>query len=1176
MPVPEYMALLKKTGLLSSAQWTIAEEVAARVSLPASLSAELVRLGLLTSWQSMQLLKGQTGFVLHHYRLLEAIGRGGMGHVFKAQDNRTSGIVAIKVMSRKLSANQNLVSRFRREIRASSRLNSPNIVRTIDAGRVGKIDFMVMEFVNGDQLDSILARLPLIPPATACEIIRQAALGLQHAHECRMVHRDIKPGNLMIDWDAEGRGVVKIMDMGLVRLDEEKEELTAVTRAGQVMGTPDYMSPEQGWNTAQVDIRSDIYGLGCTFYRMLTGRMPFPGDNPLQVLMARCSKDAPSPKLLRPEIPDAVDAIARRMTLRDPDARYQTPAELAAALQPHCAPLTIEALRQCAREQGADEEAILLDAASRVDLSDPQDPGYQQFLREMETGASVDLMMTNTPSGGVTLSSTFPVIQERRSVSGERRSSESLSHHRSRRTAILSVLIAAGFVLATGAYIAFRQQTSTPPAVAEKNNAGKQPPQTTKESTEPPSATLATSPPLQLAPGDQLDYDPEFDGPAPKTPASGALSWKLVAGAPPGVTIDARTGHIRWKIPDSQSNGAVPIPFMLIHTVDGSEAVVAHSQIVASIKASSPEFQLVPPKTIRARPGQPIAQRIEAVPMPQADSSINFRLAGKILEGMQIDGRGGEFRWTPGDTHVGTHQLTIELHDPQTKTTVASTSLKVVVVPDIYNLPRPLVAAQNATPGQTLRIPLYPDPPPQGLGQVFNLQLDTNGLPPGVSLENGGEVLVWNVPADAAGSVKITLRPQLLIEGMRLPDNFQPIVVNITVGGRNNSAPANSPDPAAVAAAEKEILELRSRDLNSSSRRTATLREFLDKAVRQQPQAADLALLNIILSSEGGTKAADSIFDAASLRHQRYGTDTPPEIVQLCTQLRPGSLNSLQGDRLSEACLTLAEIAAAAERWTDVVEFLRIPIEFTKKAGRSSVLPDEYSDDLTKAQTAARKLSEGPTDSADLLKQDIAQALNSWKFQPVFRGPPGQGLLTFTARPKNSPIPEPSQSPWIFNTELALLEGPASPYGFGFLDTALSGPHWVFRTQIASNPTSCRFVLGTPNGTTIDGYQLILESTEFGHIRQIEGDTQAPSIAPVALPSGPIPRWNTPGSLHDLEIRLHEREIRVRIDGAIVVTTALPKPLPGPAGFLSFMGNVTERPVIELRRPRFIRLPENP
>ncbi|MFN6150816.1 MAG: protein kinase domain-containing protein, partial [Planctomyces sp.] len=145
----DFMTLLRKSGLMSTAQLGVALALSREREAAEELAAELVRQGLLTAWQASQLLKGQTGFVLQHYKLLEAIGKGGMGHVFKAIDSRDSSIVAVKVMSRKLSSNPNLVNRFRREIRASSRLNCPWIVRTIDAGRVGKIDFMVMEFVNG-------------------------------------------------------------------------------------------------------------------------------------------------------------------------------------------------------------------------------------------------------------------------------------------------------------------------------------------------------------------------------------------------------------------------------------------------------------------------------------------------------------------------------------------------------------------------------------------------------------------------------------------------------------------------------------------------------------------------------------------------------------------------------------------------------------------------------------------------------------------------------------------------------------------------------------------------------------------------------------------------------------------------------------------------------------------
>ena len=242
--VKVFLSLLKQSALLTTAQWDTAQIAAKqlqknRTANPdagtvESLAAELVALGLLTQWQASQLMKRQTGFVLGKYRLLTPVGKGGMGHVFEARDGKSGAIVAIKVMSRRLTGNQTLVSRFRREIRASSQLNSPHIVRTLDAGRVGKVDFMVMEFVNGDQLDRITSRISSIPVSMACDIIRQAAVGLQHAHEQQMVHRDIKPGNLIIDWSPDGRGTVKIMDMGLVRLndDGEEEDVCHPRRAG--------------------------------------------------------------------------------------------------------------------------------------------------------------------------------------------------------------------------------------------------------------------------------------------------------------------------------------------------------------------------------------------------------------------------------------------------------------------------------------------------------------------------------------------------------------------------------------------------------------------------------------------------------------------------------------------------------------------------------------------------------------------------------------------------------------------------------------------------------------------------------------------------------------------------------------------------------------------------------
>jgi serine/threonine-protein kinase len=1165
MSATEYMALLKKTGLLSPAQWTVAEEASRRHSSPAELSTELVRLGLLTTWQSMQLLKGQTGFVLHHYRLLEAVGRGGMGHVFKAQDSRSSGIVAIKVMSRKLSSNQNLVSRFRREIRASSRLSSPNIVRTLDAGRVGKIDFMVMEFVNGDQLDSILTRLPLIPPSTACEVIRQAALGLQHAFECRMVHRDIKPGNLMVDWDTEGRGIIKIMDMGLVRLDEEKENATAVTRAGQVMGTPDYMSPEQGLNTSNVDIRSDIYSLGCTFYRMLTGRMPFPGDNPLQVLMARCREDAPSPKLIRPDIPDAIDAIVRKMTRLNAAERYQTPAEAVAALEPHCGPLTIAALRQCAREQGADEEAIVLDAASRVDLSDPQDAGYQQFLREMDTGASVDLMMSNTPSGGFALAPTFPVLQDRRTHSPDRRPGDVANRtgHRNRRTGLLILSVVAVVVAIVGTIVLFRSPSK--PAASDSQNKTAQA-QPVAEKSAPPSAKLIDSAPLDYSGGDQLDYQPEFDG-SPPAPSDGQLVWKLVAGHPSGVSINARTGNISWKIPDGIQEAAYPIPFILLHKLDGSETVIAKSEITVVIKSALPKFQLTPPKTISIRPGQSVAQRIESVPPPPRQGSIRFRLAGKVLDGMSIDGGGGEFRWTPQNDQLGKHQLTVELHDQQSKTTLASTTLDVVVVPQNFQLVLPGVPSQTASPGQTLRIPLFGKTPPKEYGQLYTLQLENRGLPPNVGLEDGSSTLVWDVPADARGSFSITLNPRILIPDLPLPTDAKPVVINITVGTPKPSTTkplSNIPDPELVQKAETELRERHRRELASTTRRTSLLKQLLETALDQPPGPGDLALLNVIITSEGGTKAADSILDATLLRKKRYNVEIPQEIVELCKQLKPASLNPAQGDRISEFCLALAANALASEQWGALQEFLKVPVEYSKKGGRNS-LPEEFTTDLTKALEAASLLQQQSSATPDILKRDIEATLSTWQFQPALRGP--NGIRAITAVPANLPAPPTETAPWTYVDDRVSLKGQPSPISYGILDPALDSNGWILRTQVAASATSCRFAVGTDENGKLKGYMISLEPPQIGLTIQLPSGN-------VVAPPNPNASWPTSGSSHDLEIRVYGREFRVRIDGIVVATGNFPQSAKGAAGFLASMEKAApDKPVLELRRTRFLRLP---
>jgi serine/threonine protein kinase/WD40 repeat protein len=272
------------------------------------------------------------------YRVLGLLGQGGMGAVYRAEHRRMERPVALKVINPGLIRNPETVQRFRQEVRTAAKLHHPNIVTAHDADEAGGLHFLVMEYVEGRSLADLIAERGPLPVAEACDTIRQAALGLQHAHEQGMVHRDIKPHNLMMT----PAGQVKILDFGLARLARDPESVadgaatpgTSLTSVGTVMGTADYIAPEQAANSRAADIRADIYALGCTLFHLLTGRPPFP-DGGVQDKIAQHT-NAPLPALteLRREVSPELVAVLARMTAKNPAERYATPAEVAAALAP--------------------------------------------------------------------------------------------------------------------------------------------------------------------------------------------------------------------------------------------------------------------------------------------------------------------------------------------------------------------------------------------------------------------------------------------------------------------------------------------------------------------------------------------------------------------------------------------------------------------------------------------------------------------------------------------------------------------------------------------------------------------------------------------------------------------------------------------------------------------------
>jgi serine/threonine protein kinase len=334
---------LRETNLLRAEQVReLITEIAPKFVQTQELAKHLIRIGWVTLYQAKKLLSGHgQELIIGHYVVLDKLGEGGMGKVYKAKQLRLSRIVALKVIRPNLLTNELALKRFQREAKAAAQLSHPNIVRLFDADQVGDRHFLAMECVEGPDLATVIKDEGRLPVSRACSYIRQAALGLQHAHDLGLVHRDIKPSNLLVTKANTANktpgGVVKILDMGLARATDaagNESALTALTQDGAVIGTPDFMSPEQAKNSSTVDGRSDLYSLGCTFYYLLVGHAPFRQGSTLEKLLQHQMDPPPHIQLLRPDVPDEVAAILHTLLAKGPEDRFQSGAALATALEP--------------------------------------------------------------------------------------------------------------------------------------------------------------------------------------------------------------------------------------------------------------------------------------------------------------------------------------------------------------------------------------------------------------------------------------------------------------------------------------------------------------------------------------------------------------------------------------------------------------------------------------------------------------------------------------------------------------------------------------------------------------------------------------------------------------------------------------------------------------------------
>ncbi len=294
------------------------------------LAKELVRQKKLTKYQAEELYRGKgKALVIGNYTLLEKIGAGGMGQVFKAEHRHMKRIVAVKMLPPAMLKNADVVARFSREAMTAARLNHPNIVTAFDADKVDGRHLLVMEYVEGSNLSDFVKRNGPLPVARAVDYILQTARGLEAAHAETIVHRDIKPANLLLDKN----GTVKILNMGLARIGGLAPGQAELTGTGAILGTVDYMAPEQAVNTKTADARADIYSLGCTLFYLLTGKPMFPADSIMAKLIAHREEPVPSLRAQRPEVPEQLDAVFAKMVAKQIDERYQAMTDVIADLQ---------------------------------------------------------------------------------------------------------------------------------------------------------------------------------------------------------------------------------------------------------------------------------------------------------------------------------------------------------------------------------------------------------------------------------------------------------------------------------------------------------------------------------------------------------------------------------------------------------------------------------------------------------------------------------------------------------------------------------------------------------------------------------------------------------------------------------------------------------------------------
>jgi serine/threonine protein kinase len=1149
LSIDEFLARLESTQALDAQSLdAVRKEVApVRHEIDSERYArKLVKQGTLTQWQADQIVSGRKNFVMGEYRLLELAGRGGMGAVFKAEHVRLKRIVALKTLAPELVNQPAQVARFQKEIEAASALESPNVVRALDAIRVGKTYVLVMEFVDGEPLSTVGKRRGRIEIGEACEYIRQAALGLQHAHERGMVHRDIKPGNLILTWGSDGSPLVKVFDLGLARFVSERVDHNEMTRTGQVMGTPDYMSPEQGWDTRTVDIRGDVYSLGCTAFWLITGRVPFSGDNPLQTLMLRCSNDAPPIRAFLPEVPEPLEAVIAKMLARDPAERFQTPGELANAITPFCNAVS---QTQFQKRSGKRVKPVALPVGVTAGTEDQSETGYEKFLTKTSSGSADSLSSDGSNGetvpdvGGETPLAAFPQLAEPASTPAVTQSPEEPKQSGLDRRVIGAGVLAVACLL--GVLLWMTRGDEEVSGDAKRGLAASVP--------TPPAALLFV--PVSETEVDEGKLLRLMLRLAGDSKNHAGVSFRLAGLTPDGLTLNGQTGELQWEPTEKDGPGRYEVKVEAVRTGQQKPAAKQTVTLVVNEVDQPPQVAVVAPTSVTA--GEKLQLTVVAFDADLPASPLRFQLAPGAPRGAVIDRLTGEFEWTPPINSSPTVLNVLVLVSTEAHpNSHAARTIRIGVRPSQPQLRLVAVPALNVVSGQTLRTTLKTIGAPAGSKLAFEF---LTAPPDGAALDSQTGEFSWNTASTlAAGKYEIGVRVRIAGDASRFAAGK--LAINVTTGpttpgskpGAVASATPTGPTDDEIRKAEQQARDLFRKEIVTAR----SVAERVDLAARlltraKESGATPLALGLFHLAREYALKGRSVALalEAVRIGSGRFGEDLVTQTTECLRTFKPRGSTWFDEQQIIEVGLGVALVAVEAGRFKESEKLIALP-ETVLRRGKRFREADQLKSALDFLKTVRTEVPDEKkrielSESAKLALKELTSTLRSFRFEPIFVKLDDVDFFRHSDRD----LPDLGRSLWKIDNGSTTIDTEKQSANTGFVDRAHSLTAYTLRMNVSTDTTVGMLCIGVPQTGSFEGLRLHLAAAQFCFVRKASGTEF------LARPTSPITRSRA--GWDQIELRVRSGQITILVNNVPVIESSIKVETSGFVGLDTFLGKAS-------------------